>query len=133
MNNDDVHTPDLLDRLIAALLAVFSAPLCVVLAALREGAAVKVRFARALRLCAQKGWALRYDGEDDATVAARVRYIAWIAADPWAARRRMVRGLRGWEAHRYAHCMPVLGLPARAMGCALADARVFESPLPDTS
>jgi len=76
---------------------------------------------------------LRRDGEDDATVEARVKFIAWIAEDPWAAGKYLARQLRGWEAHRHAHYVNVLCLPPRVMGCALSRARVFESPAPDTS
>ncbi len=76
---------------------------------------------------------MRRDGEDDATVEARVKFIAWIAEDPWAAGKYLARQLRGWEAHRHAHYVNVLCLPPRVMGCALSRARVFESPAPDTS
>ncbi len=133
MNTENALAPARLDQLIATLLAVLGASVRFALAVLQECAAVKARVVEALRICEQEGWALRCEGEDDATAEARMKYIAWIARDPRAARRRMVRGLRGWEAHRYAHCMPVLCLPPPAMGDVLADACGFEAALSDTS
>ncbi len=133
MNNEHAPPPALIDRLIATLLAFFGVPLAFALAVLEACAAVKARFAQALRICRAEGWALRRDGENDATVAARVKFIAWIAEDPWAAGKYLARQLRGWEAHRHAHYVNVLFLPPRALGCALSRVCVFASPPPDTS
>ncbi len=133
MNNDTAPPTALLDQLIATLLAVFGVPVRFALAVLQACATVKGRFAEALRICEAEGWALRYEGEDDALVAARVKFIAWIARDPWAARRRMVRGMRGWEAHRFASYVPVLCLPPWVMGAGVASTRACASPPTDTS
>ncbi len=133
MNDENAHTPTLLDQVIATLLAVFGAPVQFALRVLERRAVVKARFARILEICEENGWALRRDGEDDATVEARIRFLAWIADDPWAAGKYLARQLRGWEAHRHAHYVPVLCLPPCVMARAPASACGFDLLLPDTS
>ena len=132
MNNQIPLLPALLDRLIATLLAFFGVPARLV-RALSAPPAMKARFAEALRFCRENGHALRYAGESDATVEKRVRYIEWLAADPWEARRVIVRGLRTWEAHRFASFMVVKGLPPCIARDVRADACVFEACVIDTS
>ncbi len=133
MNDETAHTPTLLDQLIATLLAFLGAPMRCALRVLERRAVVKARFAHILDICKENGWALRREGEDDATVEARISFLLWIAHDPWAAGKYLTRQLRGWEAHRHAHYVTVLCLPPRVMGGALSSARVFDTPLRDTS
>ena len=78
------------------------------------------RFAHLMGLVRKRGWRLRYDGETDATVAARLDTLNWIARDPDKAARHLSRRLRGVKRWRVgAQSAPVSWAPPRLAGIAL--------------
>ncbi len=58
-----------------------------------------------------RGHALAYEGEDDATIARRIDRAAWIAADPVAALKHLVRTHRGLFRERFAMVAPPSDAP----------------------
>ncbi len=133
MNNENAPPTALLDQLIAILLSFFGVPLAFALRVVQRHVSVKRRFARLLEICKHRRIALRYDGEDDATVQARIALLDWLAKDPWKARRHLARRRWGLRAFFWAQFglvpAPVVGV----WGDALADACGFELPALDTS
>ena len=114
-------------RLIRSLLAQLGAPVCVIARVWRRDMVEMGGFALLLETVRQRGWRLRYDGEDDATVAARLDTLAWIARDPDKAARHLARRLRGLKRWRVgAQSAPVSWAPPR-----LARIALMFSPLHD--
>ena len=87
-------------RLIRTLLAALGAPVCMIARVWRRDEGGMRRFADLLGMVRQRGWLLRYDGEDEAIVAARIDKLDWIARDPVKAMRHLARRLRGWRRWR---------------------------------
>ena len=118
-------------RLIRSLLAALGAPVCMIARVWRRDDRGMRRFADLLGLVRRRGWVLRRDGEDDATVAARVDKLAWIARDPLKALRHLARRMRGWRrARRGAEVAPVSWTPPVLAPIALAFAPLHD-PLVD--
>ena len=59
-------------RLIRTLLAQLGAPAAMIARVWRRDRVAMGGFALLLELVRKRGWRLRYDGEDDATVSARI-------------------------------------------------------------
>ncbi len=133
MNNEDAHTPTMIDQLIATLLAFFGVPVAFALRVLSRSVIVRARFADLLQVFKRKRWALRYEGESDETVQARIALLEWFAEDPRRACKHLARQVRGWNAYRWMRFGNVPRPVVRVMGDVLVDACGFESPLPDTS
>ncbi len=95
MNPDTPSPFDIIAWLVAVLTALFGASAhCVRLLAAMRGR-TRRGFTRLARRWTQRGYAIAYIGEDDATVAKRIARIQWMAADPWKALRHLARRARG--------------------------------------
>ena len=118
-------------RLIRTLFAALGAPVCMVARVWRRDEGGIRRFADLLGMVRQRGWLLRYDGEDEAIVAARIDKLNWIARDPVKAMRHLARRLRGWKRWRLAaQEAPVSWTPPKLPLIALALAPPYD-PLVD--
>lgn len=119
-------------RLIASLFAALFAPahLLARLGGLNARALGSV--ARILERMKRRGHALAYEGDDDATIAARIDRAAWIARDPLAALKHMVRGRRGLARLLFAMVAPTSFTPPR-LPCAPLCAAAAASAPDDTS
>ncbi len=86
-------------NIIASLIALLTVLFGASSACVRRVAAMRGRvrsgFARVARRWVARGYALAYEGEDDATVEKRIARMAWIARDPVKAMRHLVRQARG--------------------------------------
>lgn len=133
MQNTPPPPPALIDQLIATLLAFFGVPVRFALRVLESGIRVRQRFARLLEACKARRIALRYAGEDDATVQARVALLEWFARDPRKARRHLARRRWGLRAFFWAQFGFVPSPVTRVLGDALSDAFGHELPTLDTS
>lgn len=91
------YAPDWVDRLSTALLALFGVSLRFAARVLRRRLVTRTRFAMLLQDCERKGRKLRFEGEDDETVARRIAMMEWLAEDPLGAARRLARQARGWS------------------------------------
>ncbi|MDX2235166.1 MAG: hypothetical protein NW200_11780 [Hyphomonadaceae bacterium] len=125
--------PALLDQLIAALLAFFGVPVRFALRVLGDCVTVRRRFARLLTVCRRRRIPLRFEGEDEATVQARIALLDWFARDPRKARRHLARRRWGLRAYFWAQFGPIPRPVVRVMGDAPADACSATAPSPDTS
>lgn len=76
---------------IAILLAALCAPAWVMLRVRRLDGRTQAAFHRLLKSYRKRGYVLRYEGESDAIVRARIDRIEWIAHDAPAACRHMLR------------------------------------------
>ena len=79
-------------------------------------------FAQGLSEMCARGERLRYPGESHATMAARIDLHAWLAFDPFAARKHLSRGFRGWKRARSGAGAPPAFTPPRIAVPALRDA-----------
>ena len=93
-------------RLIRSLFVALGAPAAMVALVWRRDMRAMAGFAHLLQRMRGRGWWLRYDGEDAATVARRIARLEWIARDPQAAVRHMARRLSGHERARGAFAAP---------------------------
>ncbi|MDX2234378.1 MAG: hypothetical protein NW200_07755 [Hyphomonadaceae bacterium] len=77
--------------LVQVLIAVFSALFGAQCAPVRVLRSWDLRMQRAVERMIQRGRAVLYDGEDEATVTKRLDRMAWIARDPLKAVRHLSR------------------------------------------
>ena len=119
-------------RLIASLFAALCAPAHLLARLGGENARVLASVARQLERLKARGRALAYDGEDDAIIAARIDRAAWIARDPIAALKHMVRRQRGLLRLRFAMVAPGSFTPPQ-LACAPLCAGVSEAMPEDSS
>ena len=80
-------TLNALRRLIRTLLVALGAPACTIARVWRCEARAISGFAHPLERCQKRGWWLRYNGENDATVTERIVRLEWIAQAPDGERR----------------------------------------------
>ena len=121
-------------RLIRTLLAALGAPVCMIARVWRRDEGAMRRYADLLGLVRQRGWLLRYDGDDDAIVAARIDKLDWIARDPVKAMRHLAQRLRGWKRWRLAaQEAPVSWTPPRLARIALMFALLDPPAIVDSS
>ena len=78
-------------RLIRMLFVALGAPATVVARVWRRDERRMRSIVRLLQWFRTRGYWLRHDGEDDATVAKRIARLDWIARDPKKAARHMAR------------------------------------------
>ncbi len=93
-------------RLVASLFAALFAPAHMRARVAGFDARRLKGFAAFLQRMKQRGHSLAYAGEDDATIARRIDRAAWIAADPVAAMKHIVRGHRGLLRLRFCMVAP---------------------------
>lgn len=108
-------------RLIASLLTALFAPVHLLARLGGLNARALGSFARQLQRMKARGFSLAYEGDDDATIAARIDRAAWIARDPVAALKHMVRQVRGLARARFAMVAPVDFTPPRLACAPLCD------------
>ncbi len=88
-------------RLIRTLLAALGAPACMIARAWRRDERAMRGFVFQLERLKARGRWLRYEGEDDSTVAWRIDRLNWIARDPHKAARHISRHGAGIGRHLY--------------------------------
>lgn len=119
-------------RLIASLFAALFAP-AHMLARVAGFDARRLRgFAHFLQTMKKRGMALAYEGDDDATIQKRIDCAAWIAADPVAAMKHMVRSHRGLLRLRFGMFAPGSDAPPILAVAPLCDGDV-DAAQADTS
>ena len=126
-------------RLIRMLFVALGAPASMVARVWRRDKRHMRGFVRLLQWFQKRGHWLRYDGEDEATVAARIARLDWIARDPKKAARHMARVLMrrgggGFQRWRLgAQSAPVAWAPRRPAIAALPLSAALFADAPDTS
>ncbi len=120
---------DIIAWLVAALTVLFGASASCVrcLAAMRGRA--RRGFARLAQRWTQRGYAMAYDGEDDATVARRIARMEWMAADPWKALRHLARRARGLLRVRLCAMSAPLSFAPPVIACAPCSAGLQTGPV----
>ncbi len=123
--------------IIAWLLAMLTALFGASAACVRRVAALRGHrrdaFARVARRWTERGNAIAYAGEDDATVARRIARMQWIAADPLKALRHLARRARGLlRARLCGASAPPSFMPPVVACAALADGIGGMALAPDT-
>ncbi len=108
-------------RLIASLFAALFAPAHMLARVTGFDAGRLKGFAAYLQRMKQRGHYLAYAGEDDATIGRRIDRAAWIAADPIAAMKHIVRGHRGLIRLRFGMVAPASFFPPAVPCAALCD------------
>lgn len=111
-------------RLIATLFAALFAPARMLVRVAGFDRARLKGLARFLERMKARGHALAYAGEDDATIAKRIDRAAWIAADPVAALKHMVRTHRGLVRARFGMVAPPSDMPPALFCMPLRDGDV---------
>lgn len=119
-------------RLIASLFVALFAPAHLLARLGGLNARTLGSVARQLERMKARGQALAYEGDDDATIAARIDRAAWIARDPVRALKHMVRRVRGLARLRFAMVAPADFTPPR-LACAPLAAPDTNAAPADTS
>ncbi len=104
--------------LVAALTALFGASATCVRLVVSMRGRTRIAFARYAQRWAQRGHAIAYLGEDDATVARRIARMQWMAADPWKALRHLARRADGLLRARLCAMSAPLSFAPPVLACA---------------
>jgi hypothetical protein len=96
MNPSALNPADFVARLVTLLAALFGATARCVARLRGMRGRVREGFARLAKTWMERGHALAYLGENDATVDARIARMEWIARDPVKALRHLARRARGF-------------------------------------